>query len=75
MCCLNNNNKMNIHPTINELKNDFEDIYTAEDPLEIEDLSRNVYIPALDDPIDSKGVEEALNDYKKVGYNFAENNM
>ena len=59
---------LNIHPTINELKFHFETIYTAEDQLEIEkinQLSTDVYIPMLDDPIDNKEIHDALNDCKK----------
>ena len=65
--------KLNIHPTINELKSHFETIYTAEDQLEIEkinQLSTDVYIPMLDDPIDNKEIHDALNDCKKGGFDF-----
>ena len=56
---------MDMHPTITELNAHVQNIYTAEDAsvtAKIEELSSDVYVPALDDPIDSKEVKEALND-------------
>ena len=44
-----------------------------EDRLEttkIEELSTDVYIPVLDDPIDGREVQEALHECKKGGYDF-----
>ena len=69
-----NNNKMDMQPTITEIKCTFQNIYTAEDPSEpakIEELSSDVYVPILDDPIDSKEVKKALNDCKEGGYNIS----
>ena len=63
-----------MHPTITELNAHFQNIYTAEDPSEtakIEELSSDVYVPALVDPIDSKEEKEALNDCKKGGYDIS----
>ena len=48
-------NKIKINPSLNELKTHFEHIYTADDKLEsikIDQLSTQVYVPTLDDPID-----------------------
>ena len=61
-----------IHPTINELKEHFEDIYTDEDNSlkNIDDLVSDVYIPVLDDPITSSEVHDSMKKCKKGGYDF-----
>ena len=66
-------NKIKIHPTINEFKSHFEHIYTSDDSLEtekIKQLTTDVYIPTLDDLIDSNEIIEALNDRKKGVYDI-----
>ena len=68
------NNKIKIHPTLNELKAHFEHIYSTDDLLEstkIEELKSEVYIPVLDDPIDRKEIIEAMNACKKGGYDIS----
>ena len=69
-----NNKRIETHPNISDLKAYFQNIYSTEDQLEkskIEELTTEVYIPTLDDPIDGREINEALNDdCKKEGYDF-----
>ena len=82
------NNKIKVHPTLNELTLHFEHIYiyiykyiyiyiyiyTCDDRLEsakIVVLSTDVYIPTLDDPIDSREFTDALKVCKKAGYDIS----
>ena len=63
----------NIYPTINQLKNHFEDIYETSkyiDTLKIIKISSDVYIPILDDPITESEVKDSLKKCKKGGYDF-----
>ena len=57
-----------------KLKSHFEHIYTCDDRLEsakIEVLSTDMYIPTLDDPIDSREFTDALKVCKKAGYDIS----
>ena len=56
-----NNRKIETHPNISDLKAHFQNIYSTEDQLEkskIEELTTEVYIPTLDDPIDGREINE-----------------
>ena len=58
---------------MNYLKAHFQNIYTTEDQLgisKIEELTTEVYIPTLYDPIDGREMHEALNDCKNGGYDI-----
>ena len=67
------NKKVNCHPSINELLSHFENVFTAEDPTEVSKINAShssTYIPVIDDTIKGKEIEEALDTYKKSGYDF-----
>lgn len=66
-------NDIDTHPTLNQLKEHFEDIYESkerDEKAEIDQLSSNVYIPLLDDPITQIEVENSLHSCKNGGYDF-----
>ena len=66
-------NDLDVHPTINQLRQHFEEIYESDEKHEreeIEKLSTNVYVPILDDPINKAEIEESLQRCKKGGYDF-----
>ena len=62
-----------IHPSTRCMYDHFEELYTPEDPDEmnkIKELKSDVYIPILDDPITAKEIEEAMKDCKKGGFDY-----
>ena len=64
-------NKPIKHPMIDELQLHYESLYSKDDPeesLKITNLSTNVYIPVLDDPITGEELHEASQSMKKGGY-------
>ena len=68
------NNKTRTRLPLNELKLHFEHVYTIDDILEsskIEQLSTNVYIPSLVEPIEGREIVDALKDAKKSGYDIS----
>ena len=68
-----NNNNIASQPNINSLKNHFKNIYQAENPSEIANITEvttNVCIPLLDDPIIKADVDEAMKNCKKGGYDY-----
>ena len=66
-----------IHPPLNQLKEHFENIYTAEDNSlqNLDELSSDIYIPILDDPITNLEVNESMKKCKKGGYDFPVTSM
>ena len=60
-------------PSMRRMKDHFETLYTPEDPLErakIKELSTEVYIPILNDPINEMEINEAQKSCKKGGYDY-----
>ena len=68
-----NKSTQNIHPPINQLKEHFANIYTSDDDNlkdNLINLSSNIYIPILDDPIRNAEVHDGVKKCKKGRYDF-----
>ena len=61
-------------PDIVSLKKHFEELYSthADDQQLISELQSDVYIPVLDDPINSQEIDEAVAKMKKGGYDYTQ---
>ena len=69
----NTNSKPTKHPMLDELQLHYEALYSrdkSEEALDITNLSSNMYIPLLDDPITPQEVTDATQNMKKGGYDF-----
>jgi len=67
------NNKPIKHPMIDDLQGHFQNLYTADDQNEainIANITSNMHVPILDDPISPNEIDNAVNDMKKGGYDF-----
>ena len=67
------NNTKPVQPSIHDMKKHFQELYTIEGASEaerIKELSSDMYIPILDDPITERDINEAFKDCKKGGYDY-----
>ena len=67
------NNKPIKHPMIDDLQAHFQTLYSVDDQnesLNIANLTSNMHVPILDDPISLNEIDEAVSDMKKGGYDY-----
>ena len=61
------------HPMLDDLANHYQTLYSREDPeepLHISNLTSDIYIPVLDDPISQSDIKDAMKTMKKGGYDY-----